>query len=181
MTLRDESKVLRRRGEYWFSLAGTAFIALLGMYVALTGVPQDESFGDFLGMLGVATGVLWGLGAILTSKVVVDGRGMRVDNWFTRFWIPWSVVARIEAESAVHVVLTDGNEVPLGIGGWSLLDQLRGNRYQHRVRERLERARAAGHDADGASSEVIRTWRPGLLRLAGWALVFFGLATPHLI
>ncbi|PRX43862.1 PH (Pleckstrin Homology) domain-containing protein [Prauserella shujinwangii] len=129
-----------------------------------------------LGSLALATVGMWFIGAIVTSKVVVLGGGIRVDNWFTRYWIPWSAVAEIEVDPAVAVVLRDETVVPLGVGGASVLNALRGNRYQRRVRERIEAARAAAPVASPADSVMTRSWR-----LLLWAAVYFGLASPHLI
>lgn len=111
---------------------------------------------------------MWFIGVIVTTKVGISEGGLRVDNRFTRLSIPWSAVAE--------------TVVPLGLGGGSVLNALRGHRYQRWVRQRIEAARAASTEpANPADAVMTETWRPGVLRLALWAALYFGLMSPHLV
>jgi hypothetical protein len=148
----------------------------MDFYLAITGVPKGESVADFIGLLLIGSFGLWFMGAIMTSKAALHEDGIAIDNWFTRYWIPWSAVSRVDPEPAVTVLLKSGESVGLGVGGGSLINQLMGNRYQHRLTDKIEEVRTKFDPDRQESGTMLRKWRFGGVRLAVWSGLFFGLA-----
>ncbi|WP_216205177.1 hypothetical protein [Amycolatopsis aidingensis] len=173
-SLGTRKATVRRWFEFGFGLVCTIFIGFLVFGGAINGPHARLPFGEYLAVLLIGSAGLWFIGAILTSKTVLFERGVLVQNWFNRYWIPWSEVSSVEVDPAVALVLRDGSEIGVGVGGSSLWNALWGNRYQRRVRERIEQVRTAAPADPPAGVTHVR--RFGVLRFLGWAGLFFGIA-----
>ncbi|GAB3502626.1 hypothetical protein [Amycolatopsis cihanbeyliensis] len=165
---------VRRWFEFGFALVCTILIGVLVFGGAINGPHAKLPFGEYLAVLLIGSAGLWFIGAVLTSKTVLFERGLLVQNWFNRYWIPWPEVTAVEVDPAVALVLRDGSEIGVGVGGSSLWNALWGNRYQRGLRERIEQVRTVA--PPDSSAGVAHARRLGVVRFLGWAGLFFGVA-----
>jgi hypothetical protein len=162
-----KATVVHGRGQFRGSIVA---VLLLGGAAALDFLFERQNSSAFIGGIGVGFGcwIIWSIG--ISSKVVINGDGIRVDNFFVSHIISWKDFDSFVLDSGIWLTKRDGSRVFLvGFGG-SLFGALTGYRS---MRQSLAILQAAGaRHRNAAGSFVTRdTVRLGLPVLGGLILV----------
>ena len=166
--------MIRRRSQFIGSWIVIVVLALMMLSIVIA-PPKGESLGTAIGVAVFFCACIWIIWLIGRTRVVLDDQRIRVVNVFQRWDIPWSIVTGIESSGEVAIRLVDGRGIQPAISGGSLLETLRGNRLQQRIRDRIEQHRPAGVPRD---QEFVLTPKLALapVRLAIFLVVVVGLS-----
>ena len=136
--------VIRRRSLFlgcWVLITVLMVMVVFGVVAA---PPDGSSLGENIGLAALTCVGVWFISLVGRRRVIVDGERIRIVNMFQRWDIPWTIVNRVESSNQVSIQLVDGRTIALSITSASLLENLRGNRLQRRVSERIEQYRPKG-------------------------------------
>lgn len=136
--------VIRRRSHFIGSWIGIVVLLLVVGVGIVLAPPPNASLGDTLGIAALFCVIIWFIAMIGRTKIVLDQERMLVVNTFQRWEIPWSIVDTVQSGREVYIRLVDGRTITPAISGGSLLEDLRKNALQRRIRERIEQARPTG-------------------------------------